>query len=160
MTDSALSKPTSRSDEAATTVGRPFDVARIDHVVLRCRDVNAMVDFYCGVLGLEVAKRNARLGLIHLRAGNAMIDLIPSGDVPTGADAATAALARGNMDHFCLRVEPFDVARLRAYFDTHGIGLGELRVRFGAEGDGESFYIHDPEGNRVELKGPSRAPGS
>ncbi|RPI45581.1 MAG: VOC family protein [Betaproteobacteria bacterium] len=134
---------------------RPFAVARIDHVVLRCRDVNAMLEFYGEVLGLEVAKRNERIGLIHLRAGSAMVDLIPMADPPADAGESASTAERRNMDHLCLRIQPFDLPRLQAYFGAHGITPGELRVRFGAEGDGASFYIDDPEGNRVELKGPS-----
>ena len=37
---------------------------------------------------------------------------------------------------------------------THGIEAGELKTRYGAEGNGPSLYIEDPDGNRVELKGP------
>ncbi len=156
MADPARSTPDSGSNDTSLAEERPFDVARIDHVVLRCRDVNAMVEFYCTLLGLEVAKRNERLGLVHLRAGSAMIDLVPASDGPgTSAGPMTPAVP-GNMDHFCLRIEPFDVARLRSYFGARGIEITDLRTRFGAEGDGESFNIRDPEGNRVELKGPSR----
>jgi catechol 2,3-dioxygenase-like lactoylglutathione lyase family enzyme len=159
MTDQALSdpEPSSQSTPRPATAGRPFGVARIDHVVLRCRDVNAMLAFYCTVLGLEVAKRNERLGLVHLRAGSAMIDLVPA--QPAGESSTAASGGSVNMDHFCLRIEPFDAERLQSYFDAHGVACGELRTRFGAEGDGESINIRDPEGNRVELKGPSRAAG-
>ncbi len=61
------------------------------------------------------------------------------------------------MDHLCLRVDPFDVAELTRYFEALGVAPAELRTRFGAEGDGLSFYIRDPEGNRVEIKGPASA---
>ena len=140
----------------------PFHVARIDHVVLRCRDLEAMLAFYCGVLGLEVAKRNARAGLIHLRAGSAMIDLVAETDPHAGPAPDPE---RRNMDHFCLRIDPFDPIRLGAYLRSRGITPGEARKRFGAEGDGVSLYVCDPEGNRVELKGasesvrPNEAPG-
>ena len=160
MADSALGKPAFGSNEAAPAGERPFGVARIDHVVLRCRDVSAMLEFYCTLLGLEVAKRNERLGLVHLRAGSAMIDLIPMSDPPATNAGPTTGSPPGNMDHFCLRIEPFDVARLRSYFGARGIELNDLRPRYGAEGDGESFNIRDPEGNRVELKGPSRPAGA
>ncbi len=38
--------------------------------------------------------------------------------------------------------------------DSHGVAVGELATRYGAEGSGPSLYIHDPDGNTVELKGP------
>jgi catechol 2,3-dioxygenase-like lactoylglutathione lyase family enzyme len=141
--------------EAAMT---PFRVLGIDHIVLRCKDLAAMHDFYCKGLGFEVAKRNDALGLVHLRSRLAMIDLV-SLDGPLGKAGGAAAGAEGrNMDHLCLRVDPFDVNELTRYFEALGVAPAELRTRFGAEGDGLSFYIRDPEGNRVEIKGPASAP--
>ena len=55
---------------------RPFDVARIDHVVFRVRDLERSIAFYSTVLGCEVVRRRDHLGLVHLRAGASMIDLI------------------------------------------------------------------------------------
>jgi catechol 2,3-dioxygenase-like lactoylglutathione lyase family enzyme len=128
-------------------------VLAIDHIVLRCKDLNAMLDFYCGTLGFEVAKRNEARGLVHLRAGSAMIDLVTL-DGPLGASGGAAPGAGGrNLDHFCLRVDPFDAAACMRRFEALGIAPSELRSRFGGEGDGLSFYVHDPEGNRVEIKG-------
>ena len=133
----------------------PFRVERIDHVVLRCKNMQTMVEFYCGTLGLEVAKRNERLGLVHLRAGSAMLDLVPVKSFAGDTSSTATPVDSRNMDHFCLRIEPFDFAALESYLRTKSVNPGELRMRFGAEGDGASFYITDPEGNRVELKGPS-----
>ena len=49
----------------------------------------------------------------------------------------------------------FDADLLRAHLELHGVTPGEVRQRYGAEGDGDSMYITDPDGNKVELKGPS-----
>ncbi len=117
----------------------------IDHVVLRVRDIDAMRRFYCDVLGAEHVAWRPELQMSHLRAGSAMIDLV-IGD--PGA-------AGRNMDHFCLRVEPFDAQAIVAHLERHRVKLGEVRRRFGAEGNGVSIYLTDPEGNLVELKGPS-----
>ena len=119
MADPARSTPDSGSNDTSLAEERPFDVARIDHVVLRCRDVNAMVEFYCTLLGLEVAKRNERLGLVHLRAGSAMIDLVPASDGQTGEvglPLPVPPLDGGNVLAGLLRgpaAEAFD--RLRPY---------------------------------------------
>lgn len=130
----------------------PFSVLAIDHIVLRCRDVPGMLAFYCEGLGFEVAKRNEPLGLVHLRSHAAMVDLI-SLDGPLGRAGGAGAGAEGrNMDHLCLRVEPFDVDALTRHFEALGVTPAELRTRFGGQGDGPSFYISDPEGNRVEIK--------
>lgn len=130
-----------------------FDIRAIDHVVLRCRNVASMKAFYCDVLGFSVAKENRPLGLTHLRGGNAMIDLVAvDGELGRAGGGVPAHEAR-NMDHLCLRIAPFEVERLRGYFAARGIDIGDPRTRFGGQGDGLSFYLSDPEGNRVELKG-------
>ena len=61
------------------------------------------------------------------------------------------------MDHLCLRVEPFDAEALKAHLTQHGARPGNAVERYGAEGLGPSLYLFDPEGNMVELKGPTRA---
>ena len=55
----------------------PICIAGIDHVVIRILDLPAMLNFYCGVLGCVVERRQDDIGLIQLRAGNALIDLVP-----------------------------------------------------------------------------------
>ena len=133
-----------------------FKILGIDHVVLRVTDTERAIAFYEGVLGAKVERRGERNGLVQLRAGRSLIDLInvPADEAP--ADEAPPGAARGgrNMDHFALRIEPFDEAAIRAHLKAHGIEAGELKSRYGAEKEGPSIYIHDPDGNRVELKGP------
>ena len=131
-----------------------FTVQGIDHVVLRVVDVEGVIRFYQDVLGCAVERRKDDLGLIQLRAGRSLIDLVDvNGELGQKGGAAPGAEAR-NMDHFCLRIDPFDEAQIRAYLRAHGFEAGELATRYGAEGDGPSLYIQDPEGNTVELKGP------
>jgi catechol 2,3-dioxygenase-like lactoylglutathione lyase family enzyme len=129
-------------------------VRDIDHLVLRVVDVEAMLRFYCGVLGLHVERRLDDLGLIQLRAGRSMIDLVPvDGRLGRAGGAAPGATAR-NLDHFCLRVDPFDEPAIREQLQAASVAAGETASRYGAEGEGPSIYINDPEGNVVELKGP------
>ncbi|MCE8014269.1 VOC family protein [Halomonas daqingensis] len=126
----------------------------IDHLVLRIRDTDAMLAFYCDVLGCTVEKRQEEIGLIQLRAGRSLIDLVPvAGQLGQRGGAAPSREGR-NLDHFCLRLEPFDEVAIRRHLATHGIEAGELMQRYGAEGTGPSLYLEDPEGNTVELKGP------
>jgi len=115
----------------------------IDHVVLRVGDIERMRKFYCEVLGAQHVAYRPEFGMSHLRIGAAMIDLVK------GERNGT------NMDHFCLRVEPFDQQAIVAHLERHGVAVGGVRDRFGAEGNGVSIYLTDPEGNTVELKGPS-----
>ncbi len=123
-----------------------FKILGIDHVVLRVTDTERAIAFYEGVLGAKVERRGKRNGLVQLRAGRSLIDLI---DAP-----ADEARGGHNMDHFALRIEPFDETAIRAHLEAHGIEAGELKRRYGAEKEGPSLYIEDPDGNRVELKGP------
>lgn len=39
--------------------------------------------------------------------------------------------------------------------DRKGIAVDPAETRYGAEGDGPSIYFSDPDGNRIELKGPA-----
>lgn len=129
-------------------------IADIDHIVLRVRELQPMVEFYCGVLGCGVERKQDEIGLVQLRAGRALIDLIPV-DGPLGrAGGAPPGEEGRNLDHVCLRLQPFDEADIRAHLAAHGVAAGETVSRYGAEGSGPSIYIADPEGNTIELKGP------
>jgi glyoxylase I family protein len=135
-------------------------IREIDHLVLRVVDLNTVQRFYCDVLGCRVERRQEAIGLIQLRAGRSLIDLVPV-DGPLGR-AGGAAPGRGgrNVDHFCFRVEPFDEAAIRAHLAQHGVEAGPVEPRYGAEGEGPSIYLSDPEGNMVELKGPPSRVGA
>jgi len=129
-------------------------VRGLDHLVLRVRDLDRMLRFYEGALGCTVERRIDGLGLVQLRAGESMIDLVPvDGQLGRQGGAGPGPEGR-NLDHFCLRVEPFDEAAIRAELARHGIEAGPTEQRYGAQGSGPSIYLHDPEGNMVELKGP------
>jgi glyoxylase I family protein len=132
-----------------------LNIRHIDHVVLRVRDIEAMRRFYCQVLGAQHVAYRAQFGMSHLRVGSAMLDLVEV-DGPLGRQGGAAPGREGrNMDHLCFRVEPFDQQAIVAHLRKHGVQVGDIRPRFGAEGNGVSIYLADPEGNTVELKGPS-----
>ena len=134
-----------------------IQIREIDHVVIRTADTAAMTRFYCEVLGCEPEREQRDLGLVQLRAGRSLIDLVAiGGPLDRGAGAPPAG-ASGNMDHLCLRVEPFDAEALTSHLTQHGARPGNAVERYGAEGLGPSLYLFDPEGNMVELKGPPRA---
>lgn len=136
----------------------PFTLEALDHVVLRVRDVQPMVDFYCRVLGCTLEKVQESIGLWQLRAGSALIDLLDCSAAPDGKSGAPDGGAGRNMDHFCLRVARYDEAILRAWLQAQGAIVGTSGTRYGAEGNGPSLYVFDPEGNQVELKGPPDSP--
>ena len=135
----------------ASSAGKGVQIAGIDHVVLRVGDLDRAIDFYERVLNCRVERRLKQPKLVQLRAGTSLIDLVPASASP--GEAADAA--GRNMDHFAVRVDGFDAAALAAHLRRHGVEVGEVRERYGAEGYGPSLYISDPDGNTVELKGPA-----
>ncbi len=123
----------------------PLKVAELDHVVLRCADREKALDFYTRVLGLGEERRIEQIGLVQLRAGRSMLDLVP---------AVGARDEHGrNVDHFCLGIETDDIHNVVEYLKANSVEvLGEPVTRYGARGNGLSIYVRDPEGNVVELK--------
>lgn len=129
-------------------------IGEIDHVVLRVADMATMQRFYCEVLGCREERRQDEIGLVQLRAGASLIDLV-SVDGRIGRHGGAAPGAQGhNMDHFCLRVEDYDEAAILAHLRAHDVRVGDIGMRYGAKGEGPSIYLYDPQGNMIELKGP------
>jgi len=134
-----------------------IQIREIDHIVLRVVDLQKIMAFYCDVLGCTVERRQDEIGLVQLRAGRSLVDLVPV-DGKLGKMGGAAPQAEGrNLDHFCFRVEPFDEEQIRSQLGAAGVAAGRVESRYGAEGEGPSIYLTDPEGNTVELKGPPTA---
>ncbi|HZU53896.1 MAG TPA: VOC family protein [Holophagaceae bacterium] len=135
-----------------------FSTLGLDHVVFRVKDSARMEAFYRDALGCDVVRRREDLGLVHIRVGRSMVDLV-SVDGPLGREGGSAPGREGrNVAHLCLRVEPFDPGAIRAHLARFGIEATEPSSNFGAEGEGPSLYLQDPEGNTLELKGPAAGP--
>ena len=132
-------------------------IREIDHLVLRVVDLERMLRFYCSALGCSVERRQDEIGLVQLRAGRSLIDLVPVTGTLGKAGGAAPGVEGRNLDHFCFRVEPFEADSIRDHLRTLDIAAGPVEIRYGAEGKGPSLYIADPEGNVVELKGPAGA---
>lgn len=130
----------------------PFALTAIDHVVLRVRDMPRMRRFYCEALGCTVDRWREDLGLLQLRAGASLIDLVDvDGAIGRQGGAAPGTEGR-NMDHVCLRVDGYDEDVMKVHLMAHGARIGESGTRYGAQGNGPSLYLFDPEGNMLELK--------
>ncbi|WOF44769.1 VOC family protein [Sphingopyxis indica] len=133
----------------------PFALRGLDHIVLRVVDLDRMLGFYKQVLGCTDERAQPEIGLHQLRAGRALIDLVPV-DGKLGAMGGAPPGREGrNVDHFALAIEPFDEPAIRAHLARHDVAVEQAGQRYGAEGEGPSIYISDPEGNIVELKGPA-----
>ena len=110
-------------------------VIGLDHVVLRVRDLDAMLDFYRDTLGCPV-ERTLDIGLVQLRAGSSLIDLVPV-DSELGRTGGGPPDGPRNMDHFCLQVEPFDEDVIRRTLASRGYG----HCAAGTGGRGEEATI-------------------
>ncbi len=137
----------------------PFTITGIDHVVLRAREPDRLVAFYRDVLGCPVQREQPDIHLTQLRAGRCLIDVVPQRAL-AGAPGQTGG-TEPNVDHVCLLISSFDAAAIRSYLREHGVRVGDVAIRYGAEGEGPSLYLQDPEGNGIELKaaaGPAESP--
>jgi len=122
-------------------------------VVLRAQDPQRLIAFYRDVLGCALEHQQPQIGLFHLRAGSALIDIMDmAGSLAADGDQAPQR-SRRNLDHLCLRVDPFEADAILRHLETHDVPVQPPARRFGAEGEGPSIYLFDPEGNMVELKG-------
>ena len=128
---------------------QPFAVLGIDHIVLRVRSLPEALRFYRDVLGCGLEREQPELGLTQLRAGRSLIDLVTL-DGPLGAGEPPG---KGpNVEHFCLTLAPFDEPCLIAWLRDRGVAVHAPDTRYGAQGEGRSFYIEDPDANHIELK--------
>ena len=130
-----------------------LQVLAIDHIVLRTTKREEMLDFYTNILSCTIERETSpEFGLTQLRAGSALIDLVT-------VDSSLGAIGGGpptkterNMDHFCLQISSLPEQEILAFLKKNGIKVGKFESRYGAEGQGNSIYIQDPEGNGVELR--------
>jgi glyoxylase I family protein len=135
-------------------MSKPITPAGLDHVVLRTGRLREMIRFYEYVVGCSVERTVDTLGLYQLRAGASLIDLVDA-DGELGKRGGPPPGEKGrNMDHFCLRIDPWDEAAIRKHLEEHGVEAPETADRYGADGTGPSIYVRDPDGNTVEFKGP------
>jgi glyoxylase I family protein len=123
-----------------------------DHIVIRVHDLERSIKFYTNVLNCQIERARMDLGLVHLRAGNAFIDLIGVNTIlgQKGGDAPSKG--GRNLDHFCLRVVDFQITKVIEHLKKHNVEIGDTGTRFGSTGDGESIYIYDPDTNQIELR--------
>jgi catechol 2,3-dioxygenase-like lactoylglutathione lyase family enzyme len=133
----------------------PFTMRGIDHVVLRVSDLDRMITFYRQVLGCTEERARPEIGLFQLRAGGSLIDLVTIDGKLGAAGGAAPGVEGRNLDHFAIAIDRFDEAAIRAHLAEHDVAIVEAGSRYGADGEGPSIYIRDPEGNVIELKGPA-----
>jgi glyoxylase I family protein len=130
-----------------------IEITGLDHIVLRTSHMEEMLHFYSTILGCPIERElSPEFGLVQLRAGNALIDLVAVDSKLGRAGGGPPTKSDNNMDHFCLQVSTQPEEEIRHYLASHGINVGPFERRYGAQGHGNSIYLHDPEGNTVELR--------
>ena len=131
----------------------PFALEGLDHNVLPVDDLAAVRAFYSDVIGCTVEGGLPQYGMYELRAGAALIVLVDVAGEP-GAWARPPVAGGRNMDHLCIATGPWDEQAMREHLASHGVEIEEEDVHGGARGESLSFYVRDPAGNLIELKGP------
>lgn len=114
----------------------PPPISQIDHCSVIITDVERSRRFYRDVLGLkEINKpRTFDFVVLWLDLGNTYVHLLLK-------DQADTISPR----HFALRVA--DASQAREYFRYKGVPFQETTPIPGAD----RFFIHDPDGNRIEI---------
>ncbi len=135
----------------------PFTLVGLDHIVFLVDDMPRAVQFYGQVLGCVPGYSYPALGMEQVWSGSALIVLW---DIThPGATSAIPPVAGGsNVDHVCIATSPFAPAAMRSHLAAHGVAIDREATHGGARGVGHSFYIHDPFGNKLEVKGPAEYP--
>ncbi|MFT5636280.1 MAG: glyoxylase I family protein [Cognaticolwellia sp.] len=128
-------------------------VLAIDHIVLRTTKLKEMLEFYTNVLNCTIERETPEeTGLTQLRAGSALIDLVVVNSRLGAIGGGAPSKTERNVDHFCLQIKSIPEQDIINYLQKCGIKVGEFSSRYGAQGEGNSIYIQDPEGNDVELR--------
>ena len=135
----------------------PFTLSGIDHVVFIVDDMPKALDFYMNFLGCQRGYVYPQLGMEQVWAGNALIVLWDTTN-PGGKDAIPPVPGGRNVDHVCIATSPFEASDFRKYCAENGVEIEREAFHGGARGMGDSFYIRDPFGNKLEIKGPAVYP--
>jgi glyoxylase I family protein len=117
-------------------------IVSIHHVSLLVGDTRRALDFYHGILGLEVDARRPAMDFpgAWLLAGTQQIHLI---ERPGQARAATPAAHAGRDFHVALAVA--DLEALSAVLTRHGVACTPSRS------GRRALFCRDPDGNSIEL---------
>ena len=145
-----------RDSAAKENAKPPFALEGIDHILLLVNGMKSAVRFYTEVLGCTIEDALPQYGMLQLRAGAALIDLVDI-SAPEAGWAKPPVAGGRNFDHLCLALGVHDEAKLRRHLARHQVEIIEEGVHGGSRGESLSLYVRDPSGNVIELKGPPPA---
>jgi len=122
----------------------PFTIEQLDHVVLTVANLDATIDFYTEVLGMDAIAFDGRKAL---RFGDQKINLHQRGHE---FNPKAAHPTPGAADLCFITLTPLD--EVIEYLATLRVHIEEGPVeRTGAVGKIRSVYIRDPDHNLVEI---------
>ena len=120
-------------------------LSHLDHLVLTVADVEASVNFYVDVLGMQAVTFGE--GRRALAFGNQKINLHPAA-APISPHAA--APTRGSADLCFIAATPLE--EVVRHLAAQGVAIEQGPVpRTGATGPIRSVYLRDPDGNLIEV---------
>ena|SRR5690348_13102984 len=121
---------------------------RLDHTVLTVNDIDATVDFYSRVLGMDVITFNSLVNdRKALRFGDSKINLHQVGK----EIQPTAANPGAGTEHLCFIVsDPIEQVITHLQAEKAVIEEGPVE-RVGVLGPINSVYVRDPDGNLIEV---------
>jgi catechol 2,3-dioxygenase-like lactoylglutathione lyase family enzyme len=132
-----------RTEQEGSSMTVVLSVLGLDHVVINSRDVERSLSFYCDTLGLQAERveewRREEIVFPSVRIDEATI-----------IDILSAPRTGENMNHLCLTVDPTDFEALKE--DGRLDIVDGPDIRYGAQGNGVSLYIRDPDDNLIELR--------
>ena len=120
-------------------------IDRLDHLVLTVASIDATVDFYTRVLGMEVTRFGAvrtalSFGTSKINLHEAGREFEPKARHPTPGSADICLIVAGGL------------VDVMAELTARGVAIEEGPVqRTGAAGPIVSCYLRDPDGNLIEL---------
>lgn len=123
-----------------------FTCTHIDHIGINTNDMEATLQFYCGVLGMRLARTmrtsdGRRHYTIDIGGGNALA-VFDGAELPAQGE-------RQHVNHLALPVAtPAEFAAAYQRLKEQGIDVTEIIER----SYGKTFYFHDPNGIRLQIE--------
>lgn len=123
-----------------------FTCTNVDHIAINTNDMEATLQFYCGIMGMRLARTaltpdGRRHYNVEIGGGTAFAVFDGAKPSPQGVPQP--------LNHLALVVataQEFDEAYDR--LQHHGVKVTDIIER----GYGKTFYFHDPNGIRLQIE--------
>lgn len=123
----------------------PIKPRGVVHFSIPVSDLEASKRFYTELLGLTFLRESPAYRMMFLQAGRDYVVLAQS-ETPIRPNAEGSRRV-----HHAFAVEPAAYEAAKAYLQDKGIVIVDEEMRSTGTFPGRQFYIHDPDGNVIEL---------